>query len=143
MGRQVGVEELVELVVERPRALHHGDVLRDRRQRRPPAVLRVAEALREPKRELRDVGAEDRDDPPLEDGSGDVFEVILRRNRAGGHEVDFLAEDRGVELLQARARVDPQLVDERAATLLERIECLRLPARAVERKHQLLPEALP
>ena len=60
--------------------------------------------------------------------SGDVFEMILRRNLAGGHEVDVLAEDRGVELLQALARVDPQLVDERAATLLEGIECLRLPA---------------
>ena len=142
-GWEVGVEQLMKLVVERPRALHHGDVLRDGRQCRPPAVLRVAEALREPERELRDVGAEDRDHPPLEDGSGHVFEVILRWNSTGWREVDFLTEDRCVELLQARARIDPQLFDERAATLLEGIECLRLPARSVERKHQLLTEALP
>ena len=61
--------------------------------------------------------------------SRDLLEVILRRGTArAGHEVDLLAEDRAVELLQPRARLDPQLVDERAATLLVRLERLRLPA---------------
>ena len=47
-----------------------------------------------------------------------------------------------MQLLQARARVDPELLDEHAPPVLECLERLRLPARPVEREHQLLPEAL-
>ena len=48
-----------------------------------------------------------------------------------------------MQLLQARARVDPELLDEHAAPFLEGVECLRLPPRPVQREHQLLPEPLP
>ena len=69
----------------------------------------------------------------------DVFEVVLARapRRARASEADLLAEDRAVELLQRRARVDPELLDERAASLLVGLERLGLPPRAVEREHQL------
>jgi len=140
--RQVGLEKLVQLVVERAGALHYRDVLSNLGQRCSPGVVRVAEALREPNRQLRDVGAEDRDDPSLEDRSGHVVEVILRRRGAGRLEIELLAENRRLELLQTRARLDPQLLDEHPTPLLEHLERLRLPAGAVEREHQLLPEPL-
>ena len=43
--------------------------------------------------------------------------------------------------LQLRAGLDAELVDEARARVLVDLECLRLPARAVEREHQLPAEA--
>ena len=48
-----------------------------------------------------------------------------------------------MERLQLRARVDPELVHERRARSGVGVERLRLPARAVEREHQLAAQALP
>src|SRR5439155_26927279 len=95
-----------------------------------------------PRRQLRDVGPEHRDDTAAENGRRDVDEVVLRRCRARGLEARLLPQDRAVELLEARTRVDPELLDEHAAALPERIERLRPPPRTVEREHQLLPKAL-
>jgi hypothetical protein len=54
----------------------------------------------------------------------------------------LLAEDRLLELLERRARVDPELLDERSARVPVDLERLRLAARAVEREHELGAEAL-
>ena len=48
-----------------------------------------------------------------------------------------------MQLLQERARLDAERVDERLATQPIRLERLRLSARPVEREHQLAAEALP
>ena len=47
-----------------------------------------------------------------------------------------------LELLQGRARLDAELVHEQAARLPVDLECVRLPARAVQSPHQLRAEAL-
>jgi hypothetical protein len=54
-----------------------------------------------------------------------------------GAERRVLREDLLLELLQGGARLDPELVDEPPAALLEDVERLGLTARAVERQHQL------
>src|SRR5439155_21489510 len=64
--RQIGAEKLVELVVERPGALHDGDVLRDPREGHRAAANRILEVLGEAYRQLRHVGSENGDDPSLE-----------------------------------------------------------------------------
>src|SRR5262245_19453557 len=48
-----------------------------------------------------------------------------------------LAEDRVLEFPQRLTRLDPELLDERPARLLVRLECLGLPPRPVERQHPL------
>ena len=48
-----------------------------------------------------------------------------------------MPEDRLLELLQQRARLDAQLIDERAARRLVCGKGLRLPSGAVEREHEL------
>ena len=53
-----------------------------------------------------------------------------------------LIQDRAVELLQRRAGVDPELLEEPLAGVGVDGERLGLPARAVEREHQLAVEAL-
>ena len=64
-----------------------------------------------------------------------------RRRREAERRV--LREDRALELAERLARLDPELVDERLArTLIDR-ERVGLPARAVERQHQLRARALP
>ena len=45
--------------------------------------------------------------------------------------------------MQFGRRLDPELVDERAAQALEDLERLRLPAAAIQREHQLAVQALP
>ena len=50
-------------------------------------------------------------------------------------EACLLAQDLRVQLLKLGARLDPELVDERAARVAERLQRLRLPAAAVEREH--------
>ena len=54
----------------------------------------------------------------------------------------ILPEDRPLQLLERRARVDPELVDESPARLLVGVQRLGLPTRPVERRHQIHPEAL-
>jgi hypothetical protein len=55
----------------------------------------------------------------------------------------ILLENRLFEALQRRSRLEPQLIDERLPCLLVRVQGFALPARAVEREHQLSSEALP
>ena len=53
-----------------------------------------------------------------------------------------LPKDRPLQLLERRARVDPELVDERPARILVGVKRLRLPTRPVQRRHQIPPQAL-
>ena len=80
---------------------------------------------------------------PASTAFGDLVEVVLRRapTPPPGARRDLLPQDRAVELLELRARLEPELVDERAARVLVRVERLRLPPRAVERQHQLSPRS--
>jgi hypothetical protein len=68
------------------------------------------------------------------------------RLAAGGRYVHVerrvLPEDRPLELLQRRARLEPEFVDEDLARVAVDVERLRLPARAVERRHERQPRAL-
>ena len=57
-------------------------------------------------------------------------------------ELGILAQDRPLERLERRARVDPELVDERPPSFLVAIERLGLPPGAVERAHQLATRSL-
>jgi hypothetical protein len=54
----------------------------------------------------------------------------------------ILAQDRAVQLLQRRAGLDPEFVDEHAPRVVVDLERFRLPARSVEREHQLAAEPL-
>ena len=72
-----------------------------------------------------------------------------RRDRYGGRALlrrelqrRILSEDGPLELLQRRARLDPQLLDERAARRAVRVERFGLPTGAVQREHELAPQAL-
>ena len=60
----------------------------------------------------------------------------------GQLELGLLHQDRPLEPLQRGARVDPQLLDERAPCLLVALERIGLPAGAVEGQHELGQEAL-
>ena len=53
----------------------------------------------------------------------------------------ILPQDRSLELSECMGRLDAELFDKRAASVLVGIERLRLPARAVESEHQLRAEA--
>ena len=53
-----------------------------------------------------------------------------------------LAEDRGLELAELRAGIDAELLDERLARGAVGGERVGLPARAVEREHELRARAL-
>ena len=53
----------------------------------------------------------------------------------------ILPQDRPLELLERRAQVDPELVDEGPARVLVGLQGLRLPARPVQRRHQIPPQA--
>ena len=53
-----------------------------------------------------------------------------------------MAEDLGLELAQLGARLDAELVDEAGAGSLIHVQSLRLPARTVQRDHELSQEAL-
>ena len=57
-------------------------------------------------------------------------------------ERSVLPEDRLLQTLQRRARLDPELVHEHAPRPLICVECLRLPAGPVEREHQLSAQPL-
>ena len=125
----------MQLVVESPRALREGDELGDPREL-GRLLRRIGEAVHELARERRRVGPEHGDEPPGEQGVDDLRAMLLRR-RLGRRRVEsrLLAEDRGVQLLQLRPRLDAELCEQDAARLLVDGECVRLPARPVEREH--------
>ena len=55
----------------------------------------------------------------------------------------LVTEDLSLKLAQLRARLDAELVDETGAGSLIHVQSLRLPARTVQRDHELAQEALP
>ena len=67
----------------------------------------------------------------------------LEHRRAYERELGILSKDRLLELLQGRARLDPEPVDERAPGRLIRLERLGLPTRAIEGEHQLTTKSFP
>ena len=68
--------------------------------------------------------------------------VPRRCERIGGCELGVLVQDQLLEPLQRGAGVEPQLVAEHAARVLESLQRVRLPSRAVQREHQLCAQAL-
>ena len=62
--------------------------------------------------------------------------------RAGHGEPRLVAKDLRLEPLELRARLDSELVDEAGACILVRLERFRLPARAIQREHELPAERL-
>ena len=67
---------------------------------------------------------------------------LRRRRRRGGLERGILGQDRPLERLQRRRRLDPEALDQRVPRRAVRLERLGLPAGAVQREHQLAAEAL-
>src|SRR5439155_8660982 len=66
----------------------------------------------------------------------------LRRSAAFELQGRILPQNRALELLERRARVDAQLVDERPARILVCLERFGLSSGAVEGEHQMSAEAL-
>jgi len=61
----------------------------------------------------------------------------MRADSPARFELRILSQDLPLELLELRARLEAQLVAERLAGLPIGLERVRLPARGVERAHQL------
>ena len=95
------------------------------------ARLLPGERLRDREQRLRRPVAQPRDE-----------DRALRSRRLRELERRILAQDRALELLQRRARLDPELVDEHASRGLVGGQRLGLAARPVEREHQLAAQAL-
>ncbi len=95
------------------------------------ARLLPGERLRDREQRLRRPVAEPRDQ-----------DRALRRRRLRELERRVLAQHRALQLLQRRARLDPQLVDEHASGGLVGGQRLGLASRPVEREHQLAAQAL-
>ncbi len=89
-------------------------------------------------REVEQLSDEDRDDLPLLPRPAPASR--RRRSRAG--EGGVVLEDPAVKRAQLVARFDPELLDERPPHLTVGGERVRLPARAVEREHELGAEVL-
>ena len=140
-GGGVAVEELVELVVERPDAVCQSDVLGNVSEI-ANVLGRTAERVREMGDDLTrawellplavagpvDVGAENDDKPTRQRGANDVGEVVIRE--AGGRrtlESRFLPEDRALQILQLAARLDPELVHKCSPCIEIRLKGFRLP----------------
>ena len=141
LGLDRRLEPIVQLVPEATRAAHRRDVLADPGQVERP-VARVVERRGEPLRERRRPReAEHGHDTARKQGLHDLVVdlrrpvVAIRRARA---ERRVLAQDPRLQLLQAPAGLDAELVDERAARILVGLERLRLASRAVEGLHQQL-----
>ena len=66
-----------------------------------------------------------------------------RRGKRRDAERGLLLEDRALEASELEARLEPELLHERATRVAIRGERLRLPPRAVQREHQLGAQALP
>ena len=82
-------------------------------------------------------------EPAGEQRAHDLAEPVLPRP---GNDLrlqrGLLAQDRRVQLLQGRRRLDTQLVDEHLARVLVGLERLRLAPASVEREHELAARAL-
>ena len=88
--------------------------------------------------EFRDLRAQHRHEPPAEHRRGEIAKAVLGGRRVPAEiQLRVLAEDRPVHLLEASARIDAEVVHQHAPRLVVDLESLRLPARAVEREHQL------
>ena len=72
----------------------------------------------------------------------DLVVHLLRRGDRCPLEAGLLAQDRAVQLLERGARIDSELLRQSAARVLIRRERFGLPARAVEREHQLAARPL-
>ena len=110
------------------------------------------------RRRLGDVGEDHRDDLPglvrrgrrrlsllrgwLSLGHDDASRRQRRLGCGGRVERRVLDEDRALEPRQGGARLDAELVEQRALRLVVRVERLRLPAGAVESEDQQAAEAL-
>ena len=81
--------------------------------------------------------AEDRDEPTGTQRPQHLVVVVVERGRRGAGKRPLLPEDRPVERLQLRPRLDAKLLDERATCVVVGGERFGLPARAVEREHQV------
>ena len=66
----------------------------------------------------------------------------MGHRRPFGHEEGVVVEDAGFHLTQARARVDPELVDQAVTDLGVGPQRFGLASRSVERQHEQLPQAL-
>ena len=141
-GLHRGLEARVELVVQRPRALHRRHVLRDagevdgpvvgNRKRRGEVLGEVAGA----------VEADDGHDPTGEKGPHDLALLVRRCTDRPRCEARFVAEDLRLEPLELRAGLDSEFVDEAGACILVHLQGLRLPARTIQREHELPAERL-
>ena len=91
--------------------------------------------------------------PPMGSMSASTTVTVLRRsptNSAGktgasswlAAQGGVVLEDRSLQLLERRARIDPQLVAEHPASVLIRAERICLATRAVQRDHELAAESL-
>ena len=136
------LEPGVQLVVERTRSLHRRDVLGHTREV-DRAIVGNRESPGEMLREVaRSVEADDRHDPTGEQSLDDLPLLVRGRRRAGHRKPRLVAKDLRLEPLELGAGLDPELVDEAGACVLVHLEGLGLPARAIQREHQLSPEGL-
>ena len=141
--RELHAVEVVQRVVQRPLAADRRDVLRHPGQ--VTRALGVVERLHQVLDEIRGAGclcarAEHRDDAagisarttsPIESsGSADRTRSRLDSCRR----IDALRR------WSSGPGLDPELVDERPARVLVRLQRLRLTPRAIEREHQLSPK---
>ena len=75
-----------------------------------------------------------------DEGAGDDLRRRLRER--GEIQPRILGEDRALELAQPLARLDPQLVGQRAAGVAVGLQRVGLPVGPVEREHELRPQPL-
>ena len=66
-----------------------------------------------------------------------------RRRRGRELEARVVAQDLQLELLQRRPRLQAELLDQRPAPSLKRVQRVGLPAAAIQRQHQLTAQPLP
>ena len=148
---RLAVEELMELVVERADPLRQRHVLGhvrevarvlgravERAHEVCDDLIRPGDAVVSVLAQAVDPCAEHDDEPAGEHCRDHVGQVVVGdvRHRCA-LEALLLAQDRAVQPLERRARLDPELVDERPASIEIRLERLRLPSGAIEREHQL------
>ncbi len=132
----------MELVVERSDPLGEHDVLRDLGERGLVVQPEGAGEMRHDlvRRRQARVRPEHRDETCGGERAHDFVVVVLdRTGRRPRLEASLLPENRRVELLERRARLDSEPFDECSPRLLVRLERFGLPPRTVERQHQLAP----
>ena len=111
------------------RFAHQLEVARDQL----PIDLRI-----EIRRETRRI-----DEIAEEDGDRSAIRSSVHSHRAGCSQRSVLPENRLLQRAQFLAGLEPELVHQHAARVLVCLERVGLPSRAVERQHQLRPEAFP